>query len=590
MRQDQSKTQAKEKIDNLKKNPASREDLDLKRRENEALMKVINLTSIVSESDKKGNILSVNPKLCEVSQFTEEECVGQPHSMFRHPDMPKEVFKRLWSTIGRGEIFRGVIKNKKKDGSPYYVDAVIVPVLDDNGKPIKYLGVRYEITEAEKERQNMKGILKAINDTYAYAEFDSNGMILEVNNNFTDIVGYTEQDLRGKNYNILFEQVQSQSNDNGDFWQELNKGKVFNGKYQLLNKNGEKSWIQAVFAPVKDEVGRVVKIVSIANDVTQEVNDELELKEKVNLILEAVKKASDGDLTCSVEVSGEDAAGMIGKKLNQFFKDLRESVSEIGGTSQHLASASEQLSVVSQQMSSNAEETSAQANVVSAAAEQVSNNIQSVAAASEELNSSIKEISKNTAMAANVASKAVAVTSSTNDTISTLGEHSQKIGKIVKVISAIAQQTNLLALNATIEAARAGEAGKGFAVVASEVKELAKETAGATEEIGSMISGIQENTNEFIQSMSEISEVINQINQIQNSIAASIEEQAATTQEIGRSVNEAAKGSLEIAENITNVAQVSENTSKGASETLSSSQNLSEVAFKINNLVEKFKY
>ena len=150
---------------------------------------IMNVTSIVSEADKKGDILSVNEKFIEVSKYSRNELIGAPHSTTRHPDMPKETFKQLWSTIGRGEMFRGVIKNRAKDGTPYYVDAVIAPILGDNGKPMKYLGVRYDITEAEIERQNARGILAAIDTSYAYIEFDLGGNVLTANGNFLGTAG-----------------------------------------------------------------------------------------------------------------------------------------------------------------------------------------------------------------------------------------------------------------------------------------------------------------------------------------------------------------------------------------------------------------
>jgi methyl-accepting chemotaxis protein len=153
---------------------------------------IMNVTSIVSESDKKGDILSINDKFMEVSKYSQGELVGHPHSTTRHPDMPKETFKQLWATIGRGEMFRGVIKNRAKDGTPYYVDAVIAPFMGDNGKPMKYLGVRYDITVAETERQNARGILGAIDASYAYIEFDLSGHVLKANANFLQVMGYPE--------------------------------------------------------------------------------------------------------------------------------------------------------------------------------------------------------------------------------------------------------------------------------------------------------------------------------------------------------------------------------------------------------------
>ena len=150
---------------------------------------IMNVTSIVSEADKKGDIVSINDKFAEVSKYSRDELIGKPHNTTRHPDMPKEPFKQLWSTIGRGDVFRGIIKNRAKDGTPYYVDAVVAPILGENGKPMKYLGVRYDITAAEIERQNARGILGAIDASYAYIEFDLSGNVLKANANFLQLLG-----------------------------------------------------------------------------------------------------------------------------------------------------------------------------------------------------------------------------------------------------------------------------------------------------------------------------------------------------------------------------------------------------------------
>jgi methyl-accepting chemotaxis protein len=220
----------------------------------------------------------------------------------------------------------------------------------------------------------------------------------------------------------------------------------------------------------------------------------------------------------------------------------------------------------------------------------VSKNVQTVATASEEMSSSIKEISKNAAEAARIATGAVSTAHTTNATITKLGESSQEIGNVIKLITSIAQQTNLLALNATIEAARAGEAGKGFAVVANEVKELAKETTKATEDISQKIAAIQGDTQGAVSAIKQISDVINQINDISSTIASAVEEQTATTNEMGRNISEAAKGSTEIAQNITGVATAAQSTSTGATQTQTSSAELSQMASELQRLVGQFKY
>ncbi|MDH5457291.1 MAG: methyl-accepting chemotaxis protein [Nitrospinota bacterium] len=271
-----------------------------------------------------------------------------------------------------------------------------------------------------------------------------------------------------------------------------------------------------------------------------------------------------------------------------FTENLKRVLEQVTMNANTLAGASEALSDTSQQMANTAEETSVQADSVSSAAEQVSASINSVATGSEELEASIREISKNAAQAAQVTSDAVKMAETTNNTISKLGNSSSEIGQVIKVITSIAEQTNLLALNATIEAARAGEAGKGFAVVANEVKELANQTAHATEDIRKRIQDIQAETGSAVEDIGKIASIINQINDIANTIASSVEEQTATTSEISRSVNEASIGTDNITSNISGVAKAAQGTSQGATSSQKSAEELSLMASELQNIVNSF--
>jgi methyl-accepting chemotaxis protein len=310
--------------------------------------------------------------------------------------------------------------------------------------------------------------------------------------------------------------------------------------------------------------------------------------EPINEAAQVIEKIARKDLTARVTGQYRGEHANIKNNINKMAEDLQKSMQQIGHNAASLAASSEELTAISQQLAGNAEETATQANIVSAASEQVSKNVSVVASGSEQMQASIREISKSANEAARVAKNAVSVADNTNHTITKLGDSSIEIGQVIKVITSIAQQTNLLALNATIEAARAGEAGKGFAVVANEVKELAKETAKATEEIGQKIEAIQADTKGAVQAIGEISGVINQINDISNTIASAVEEQTVTTNEIGRNVTEAAKGTNEIARNNSGVAEAARSTTAGTVDTEKAAKALSQMAAQLQTLVSEF--
>ena len=334
----------------------------------------------------------------------------------------------------------------------------------------------------------------------------------------------------------------------------------------------------------------------------------------VNRVKAAVVGLAAGDISRDVAVRTKDEVGAMAAAFNQaraglkgvfdadtvnwqdigekqreavrLTESLKVTLDSVSSNAQSLASASEELSAVAQQMSSNSDETATQSNVVASASEQVSKNVATVATSAEEMSASVKEIAKNANDAARVATSAVKVAEDTNKTVAKLGESSTEIGKVIKVITSIAQQTNLLALNATIEAARAGEAGKGFAVVANEVKELAKQTAAATEDISGKIEAIQSDTSSAVAAIAEIAKIIGQINDISNTIASAVEEQSATTNEIARNAGEAAQGSSEISRNITNVSQAARSTTEGANNTLAAAQELARLASTLKAVVD----
>jgi methyl-accepting chemotaxis protein len=314
-----------------------------------------------------------------------------------------------------------------------------------------------------------------------------------------------------------------------------------------------------------------------------------ELQEKVDRLLETVRNIAEGDLTQAITVKGSDAIGQLGEGIERLEHELSRNLAAIAENAHTLAASAEELSATAQEMASSSEETSRQAGSAAAAAVQVGQSVRTVANSGGDMTASIREISKSAQEATKVTTAAVQVSTTASQAIGKLGDSSMEIGKVIKVITSIAEQTNLLALNATIEAARAGEAGKGFAVVANEVKELAKETSKATEDISHKIDAIQNDTADAVKSVTQIRAIIGQVNDIATTIAGAVEEQTATTNEIGRNVGQAATGSSDIARNVSGVAEAARTTAQGASATLEAASALARLASELQHVVGRFR-
>ena len=262
--------------------------------------------------------------------------------------------------------------------------------------------------------------------------------------------------------------------------------------------------------------------------------------------------------------------------------------SSVGGVVAHVGDAADNMSASSATMSAAADQAGNQATAVAAASEQAAANVQTVASAAEELSSSIQEISRQVTDSTRIASEAVTEIELTTTRVQGLTDAANRIGEVVNLITDIAEQTNLLALNATIEAARAGDAGKGFAVVASEVKNLANQTARATEEIGQQIAGIQNATRESATAISGISRTIGRMNEITSSVAAAVEQQGAATAEIARNVEQASAGTQDVSSNIQGVTAAVAETSDVSRQIQQAASDLSAQSAQLRNSVAEF--
>ena len=339
----------------------------------------------------------------------------------------------------------------------------------------------------------------------------------------------------------------------------------------------------------------------------------------VKAAVKLLKEMTQGqwDLSKRLEVLSGDEIGEMTSGLNAFISKLQEIIQTVSGNTATLSSATEELSAVSTQLAANAEEMTSQSNTVASATEQATANINNISAAAEEMStgvstvataieqmsSSLNEVAKNCQKESQIAGNANNQAKSTRDLMERLGVSSKEIGKVIEVINDIADQTNLLALNATIEAASAGEAGKGFAVVANEVKELAKQTAQATDQIGRQIEEMQNNTGSAVAAIEQITTIIEEINIISNTIVAAVEQQSATVNEIAKSVGgasqaateiaknvgESAKGLVEVSSNIQGVNKAATDTAGGVSQIKQSAQELAGLASGLQKIVAQFK-
>lgn len=509
--------------------------------------------SIYSTTDLKGRITHANPYFIEVSGFTEEELIGSPHNMVRHPDMPPAAFADLWSTIKSGQPWTAMVKNRRKNGDYYWVEATVTPIME-SGAITGYISVR-----TKPSRHQIDAAARLYK-----AEMERPGSLTLRQGNV--VTG----GLLGRA--IALCQL--------SLGQRIGLAQLF--MLGVIGALGWTAWTSEAIAAA----GLQVWLGSLAGAaMTASALSWYFLANKIvapiKTALKVAQGIAGGDLTAAIDVNRTDELGQLIRAVRQVNSNLHCIVGDIRENFSSMQSATRDIAVGNTDLSARTDSQAAA--------------LEETAASMEQLAATVQKNAEHTHQGTDVADGAMSTAKKGGDimtrvvsTINDISESSAKISDIVGIINGIASQTNLLALNAAVEAARAGDAGRGFAVVAMEVKALAAQTAKATEEIAEQIGSIQDLTAQTVAAIRSIDGVMTDIGGLTAAIAGAVEEQTLSTQMIAHNVQEAALGARELAGKMTVVTEAIDGTSRSAMAVHETSQSFSAQASTLEDAVETF--
>lgn len=547
-----------------------------------AELDALNRSQAVIHFTPDGTIIHANENFLHAMGYSLAEIKGQHHRMFCDPNYAaSNDYAEFWRSLARGKYSAAQFKRIAKSGAEIWIEASYNPILDSSGTVIGVVKYATDITKQKLQFADFQGQLAAIDRAQAVIHFNMDGTIIDANQNFLSVMGYSLSEIVGKHHSMFAEPEYAKSPEYQDFWVRLNRGECFVDEFQRYGKNGKEVWISASYNPIKDMNGNLFKVVKYATDITEQKLANAYARGQIDAIGKSqavIEFNLDGTIITAnqnfLDAMGYTLAEIQGQHHRMFVDEAEAASPEYKAFWEKLGSGQYDARVY-KRLAKGGKEIWIQASYnpildgnqrpfkvvkyatevtrviqVGRVAEQTVANTQSVAAAVEQLTASIGEISKNMQMSKEAATVIVTDATQSSASAEQLTGCMKAMENVVQLINNIAGQVNLLALNATIEAARAGDAGKGFAVVASEVKNLANQTTKATEEIAQQIQEVQQAALNVAHSIKNIASSAGNVNQYITSVASAVEEQSAVTKEISGNTQKVATSVEDISQRI----------------------------------------